>query len=56
MKYQASTRFERGELLGALRGLAEADVAMKSGQDGRIRLERVLIGLLAAGPRERARP
>ena len=48
MKYQASQRFARGELLDALAGLAEADVAMKSGQDGRIRLERVLVGLLAA--------
>jgi DNA polymerase III subunit delta len=56
MKYQASTRFQRAELLDALAGLAEADVAMKSGQDGRIRLERVLIGLLAEGPPERARP
>ncbi|HEY6003135.1 MAG TPA: DNA polymerase III subunit delta [Anaeromyxobacter sp.] len=55
MKYQASTRFDRGELLDALSGLAEADVAMKSGQDGRMRLERVLIGLLAGGPSERAR-
>ncbi len=48
MKYQASTRFERGELLDALAALADADVAMKTGQDGRIRLERVLVGLLAA--------
>lgn len=55
MKYQASTRFQRGELLDALGGLADADVAMKSGQDGRMRLERVLIGLLAEGPPERAR-
>jgi len=47
MKYQASTRFGRGELLDALAGLADADVAMKTGQDGRIRLERVLVGLLA---------
>lgn len=47
MKYQASTRFSRGELLDALAGLAEADVAMKTGQDGRVRLERVLVGLLA---------
>jgi len=46
MKYQASTRFSRGELLDALAGLAGADVAMKTGQDGRIRLERVLVGLL----------
>ncbi len=48
MKYQASTRFSRDELLDALAGLAEADVAMKTGQDGRIRIERVLVGLLAA--------
>jgi DNA polymerase-3 subunit delta len=46
MKYQASLRFSRGDLLDALAGLAEADVAMKTGQDGRIRLERVLVGLL----------
>jgi DNA polymerase-3 subunit delta len=56
MKYQASMRFERGELLDALAALGDADVAMKSGQDGRIGLERVLVGLLARGPRERARP
>jgi DNA polymerase-3 subunit delta len=55
MKYQASQRFSRGELLDALAGLAEADVAMKTGQDGRIRLERVLVGLLAATP-ERSHP
>ncbi|HUL60883.1 MAG TPA: hypothetical protein VLU43_16505, partial [Anaeromyxobacteraceae bacterium] len=48
MKYQASARFSRDELLAALAALAEADLAMKSGQDGRIRLERVLVGLLAA--------
>ena len=47
MKYQAAMRFSREELLDALAGLAEADVAMKSGQDGRMRLERVLVGLLA---------
>jgi DNA polymerase-3 subunit delta len=47
MKYQAAARFGRGELLDALAALAEADVAMKSGQDGRIGLERVLVGLLA---------
>ncbi len=54
MKYQASARFARGELLDALAGLAEADVAMKSGQDGRMRLERVLVGLLAEGTSERS--
>ncbi len=53
MKYQASARFSRAELLDALAALAEADVAMKSGQDGRIRLERVLVGLLAEEARER---
>ncbi len=47
MKYQASARFSRAELLEALAGLADADVAMKRGQDGRLRLERVLWGLLA---------
>jgi DNA polymerase-3 subunit delta len=56
MKYQASTRFGRGELLDALAGLAEADVAMKTGQDGRIRLERVLVGLLAARTPEGSPP
>ena len=56
MKYQASARFGRGELLDALAGLADADVAMKSGQDGRLRLERVLVGLLAEGTRERGQP
>ncbi len=54
MKYQAAARFSRGELLDALAGLAEADVAMKTGQDGRLRLERVLVGLLAAPMRERS--
>jgi DNA polymerase-3 subunit delta len=47
MKYQASARFSRDALLDALAGLADADVAMKTGQDGRIRLERVLVELLA---------
>jgi DNA polymerase-3 subunit delta len=56
MKYQASTRFSRAELLDGLAALAEADVAMKSGQEGRIRLERVLLGLLAGGHTERSHP
>jgi DNA polymerase-3 subunit delta len=56
MKYQASTRFSREELLDALAGLAEADVAMKTGQDGRVRLERVLVGLLAPRSPERSHP
>ena len=56
MKYQASTRFSREELLDALAGLAEADVAMKTGQDGQVRLERVLAGLLAARAPERSIP
>jgi DNA polymerase-3 subunit delta len=43
-------RFSRGELLGALAALAGADVAMKTGQDGRIRIERVLVELLATKP------
>ena len=55
MKYQAAARFSRAELLDGLAALAEADVAMKSGQDGRIRLERVLVGLLARETRERKR-
>jgi len=56
MKYQAAARFSRPELLDGLAALAEADVAMKSGQDGRIRLERVLVGLLASGHIERSHP
>jgi DNA polymerase-3 subunit delta len=56
MKYQASTRFARGELLEGLVALHEADVAMKSGQDGRLRLERVLVGLLGTNAAERRQP
>ncbi len=52
MKYQAAMRFTRDELLGALSALADADVAMKSGRDGRIAIERVLIGLIAAETRK----
>ena len=55
MKYQALLRFSRDELLDALAGLAEADVAMKTGQDGRIRLERVLIEIANAPPDVSAR-
>jgi len=54
MKYQASMRFSRGELLDALVALAEADVAMKSGFDGRLALERVLLGLLMPKDLERS--
>jgi len=54
MKYQAAMRFGRCELLTALADLSEADVAMKSGQDGGLRLERVLLGLLAPETRERS--
>ncbi len=54
MKYQAAMRFSRGELLDALAALADADGAMKSGYDGRMRLERVLVGLLAESKRERS--
>ena len=53
MKYQASTRFERGELLDGLVALHEADLAMKSGQDARLQVERVLLGLLASSGSER---
>jgi DNA polymerase-3 subunit delta len=56
MKYQAARRFERGELLGALADLAEVDVAMKSGQDGRVLLQRFLLGLLAPTTPERSIP
>lgn len=56
MKYQAAMRFSREELLAALAGLAEADVAMKSGQDGRLRLERILIGVLAPETPQRSTP
>ena len=54
MKYQASARFGRDELLRGLAACADADLAMKSGQDGRIGVERVLLGLLA--PDERSVP
>jgi DNA polymerase-3 subunit delta len=56
MKYQASTRFGRGELLDGLVALHEADVGMKSGQDARLRLERVLLGLLGTNAAERRQP
>jgi DNA polymerase-3 subunit delta len=56
MKYLASTRFTLAELLDAIADLAEADVAMKSGQDGRLRLERVLVALLAPETRGRSNP
>jgi DNA polymerase-3 subunit delta len=56
MKYQASARFGLAELLDAIAGLAEADVAMKTGQDGRLRLERVLVSLLAPETRGRSVP
>ncbi len=56
MKYQASTRFSRAELLSGLVALHEADVAMKSGQDGRLALERVLLSLLATDNPPRSTP
>jgi DNA polymerase-3 subunit delta len=56
MKYQASTRFGRGELLDTLVALHEADVAMKSGQDGRLRLERILLDLLGGPAAQRRTP
>ncbi|HVO18348.1 MAG TPA: DNA polymerase III subunit delta [Anaeromyxobacter sp.] len=54
MKYQAALRFSRAELLAALAGLGDADVAMKSGRDGRTALERVLLSLLAPQQTERS--
>jgi DNA polymerase-3 subunit delta len=53
MKYQASTRFSRPELLDALATLAEADHAMKTGADGVLLLERFLLGLLGTMDGER---
>ncbi len=55
-KYEASMRFTRGGLLSGLAALADADVAMKSGRDERIALERVLVGLLTAHDLERKHP
>ena len=53
MKYQAAARFTRDELLDALAALADADLAMKSGQDARIGIERVLVRLRSDRQRER---
>jgi DNA polymerase-3 subunit delta len=53
MKYQASLRFAREELLGALGALAEADHSMKTGSDGAVLVERWLVGTLGAPDRER---
>ncbi|HET6922393.1 MAG TPA: DNA polymerase III subunit delta [Anaeromyxobacteraceae bacterium] len=47
MKYQASQRFTRGELLEGLAALAEADLAAKTGGDGPVLLERCLLTLLS---------
>jgi DNA polymerase-3 subunit delta len=47
MKYQASTRFSREELLDGLSELAAADLAAKSGGDARAAVERLLLRLLA---------
>lgn len=47
MKYQASQRFSRGELLTGLSALAEADLSAKTGGDGPVLLERCLIDLLS---------
>jgi DNA polymerase-3 subunit delta len=47
MKYQAARRFARGELLDALARLADADLGMKSGADGRSLLEQALWKTLA---------
>jgi DNA polymerase-3 subunit delta len=53
MKYQASLRFGRDELLAGLAGLAVADHSMKTGSDGAILVERWLVGTLRAPDRER---
>ena len=47
MKYQASQRFGRGELLDGLAALAEADLLLKTGSDGQVLLERCLVDLLS---------
>jgi DNA polymerase III subunit delta len=47
MKYQASLRFTREELLRALADVAEADLSAKSGRDGRAPVERLLVRMLA---------
>jgi DNA polymerase-3 subunit delta len=52
-KYEAARRFSRAELLDGLVALAEADVGMKSGGDGRLLLERALWKILA-GPSTRS--
>ena len=51
MKYQAAQRYPRGALLRALAELAGADVAMKSGFDGRPLLERALWRLVSEAAR-----
>ncbi len=53
MKYQASLRYGRDELLAGLAGLATADHSMKTGSDGAILVERWLVGTLRAPDRER---
>ncbi len=47
MKYQASQRFSRGELLEGLAALAEADLSAKTGGDGPVLLEQCLVDLLS---------
>ncbi len=47
MKYQASLRFGREELLDGLCRLSEADHAMKTGSDGTLLVERWLVETLA---------
>jgi len=54
MKYQASLRFGRGDLLDALAGLAACDVAAKSGREPRPLVEGVLMRMLADGERRGA--
>jgi DNA polymerase III subunit delta len=47
MKYQASQRFSREELLESLAALAEGDLAVKTGADGPVLLERCLVTVLS---------
>ncbi len=53
MKYQAALRYGRGELLDFLAALAESDVAMKTGGEGRVLLERALLRFLSSEPTTR---
>ena len=47
-------RFTRDELLRGLADVGEADLAAKSGRDGRVAVERLLVRLLAERERRGA--